>query len=143
MLVTDKCGIPLTGMLSSASTSEYNLLFPTLSTLSIEKRPCHPIKKTKALIADKGYDAQWVREELQAKGITPYIPKRRKRGEIMEPKYNDRIKPFYRTRWIVERTISWLGNYRRLLIRWERYLSTYRGFFQLACIMICLNWVLK
>lgn len=75
MLATDGQGIPLTGILSSASTSEYNLIFPTLDTISIEKRPNHPIKKTKTLIADRGYDAKWVRDELRKRNITPYIPK--------------------------------------------------------------------
>lgn len=143
MLATDGGGIPLTGILSSASDSEYNLIFPTLDTISIEKRPNHPITKPKILIADKGYDAKWVRDELRSRGITPYIPKRRKKGQKDEPKYNQKIKPFYATRWIIERTFSWLGNYRRVLIRWERYLSTYQGFFHLACIMLCLSRVLK
>ncbi len=143
MLATDKQGIPLTGVLASASASEYNLLFPTLETLAIEKRPNHPIKKPKALGADRGYDAAWIREELRQRGITPYIPKRRKPGKAEEPKYNERIKPVYRIRWIIERTFAWLGNCRRLLIRYEKLLATYQGFFHLACIMLCLRWVLK
>jgi len=143
MLAIDGQGIPLTGILSSASTSEFNLIFPTLDTLFIEKRPNHPIKKTKILIADKGYDARWVREGLRRRGITPYIPKRRKSGKEEEPVYNTRIKPFYKLRWKVERTISWLGNYRRVTTRYEHYDHIYKAFFQLACIMICLNWVLK
>ena len=143
MLATDGQGIPLTGILSSASTSEFNLIFPTLDTLAIVKRPLHPIKKTKILIADRGYDARWVREELRRRRITPYIPTRRKKGEIDELKYNKRIKPFYKTRWIVERTFAWFNNYRRLVTRWEKYGSTYEGFFHIACALICLNWVLK
>jgi len=143
MLATDGQGIPLTGILSSASTSEYNLIFPTLDTISIEKRPHHPIKKTKTLVADRGYDAKWVRKELRRRGITPYIPKRRKQGQKDEPKYNQRIKPFYATRWIVERSISWIGNFRRVTTRYEHYSHIYHAFFQLACIMICLKWVLK
>ena len=143
MLATDGRGVPLTGILSSASTSEFNLIFPTLDTLSIEKRPNHPIKKTKILIADKGYDAAWVRKELRRRGITPYIPKKRAKGQIEEPTYNKRIKPFYRTRWIVERTFAWFNNFRRLVTRWEKYVSTYQGFFHIACVMLCLNKVLK
>ncbi len=139
MLATDGTGIPLATLLSSASDSEYNLIFPTLDTISIEKRPHHPIKKTNILIADRGYDAAWVRDELRSRGITPYIPKRRKKGQIDEPKYNQQIKPFYKTRFIVERTFSWLGNFRRVLIRWEKYVSTYAGFIHLACIMLCLK----
>ncbi len=143
MVAIDGQGIPLTGILSSASTSEFNLIFPTLDTIAIEKRPRHPIKKTKILIADKGYDAAWVRDGLRKRGITPYIPKRRSKGQIEEPIYNERIKPFYRTRWLVERTIAWIGNYRRVTTRYEHYAHIYNAFFQLTCIMICLKWVLK
>ena len=143
MLATDANGVPLTGILSSASTSEYNLIFPTLDTLSVEVRPTHPRKKFDKLIADRGYYAKWVRDELRRRGTTPYIPKRRKRGEIEEPTYNQRIKPYYKTRWIVERTFAWFNNFRRLVTRWEKYVSTYQGFFHLACIMICLWKVLK
>ena len=143
MLATDGSGIPLTGLIASAQESEYNLIFPTLDTLNIPKRPQHPIKKTRILIADKGYDAKWVRDELRNRGITPYIPKRRKKGQTEEPRYNQKIKPFYKTRWIVERAFAHLGNYRRILIRWERLTSTYTGFFHLACIMLCLGRVLK
>jgi transposase len=143
MVAIDGQGIPLTGILSSASTSEYNLLFPTLETIAIAKRPLHPITKPKKLIADRGYDAKWVREKLRAKGITPYIPKRRKKGQTEEPSYNQKIKPFYKIRFIVERSIAWVGSCRRVATRYERYAHIYKAFFQLACIMLCLNWVLK
>jgi transposase len=136
MVAIDKQGIPLTGILSSASTSEFNLLFPTLATFSIEKRPNHPIKKTKILIADKGYDAKWVRKKLRAKGITPYIPKKRRRGQSEQPAYNTKIRPFYRIRWLVERSIAWIGNCRRITIRYEHYSHIYYAFFKLICIML-------
>ena len=45
----------------------------------------------------------------------------------------------YRKRWKIERTFAWLGNYRRLVVRYERLIDMYRGFFHLACIMIVLN----
>ncbi|MGH9779907.1 MAG: transposase, partial [Candidatus Acidiferrales bacterium] len=49
----------------------------------------------------------------------------------------------YRRRWIVERTIAWLGNYRRLTTRWYRSLTIYQAFFHIACFMIVLRRVLK
>lgn len=143
MVATDKQGIPLTGIIASASTSEFNLIFPTLNTLAIPKRPLHTIKKTKVLIADKGYDAEWVRNGLRRRGITPYIPKKRKQGQTETPTYNKKIKPWYAIRWIVERSISWLGDFRRVTTRYEFYAHIYKAFFELACIMICLRWVLK
>ena len=142
-MVTDGQGIPLAGICSSASNSEYNLILPTLNQVHVENRPLHVRKRLDCIIADKGYDAKWLRQAIRSKRMTPYIPKRRKPGQIEEPSYNQKIKPFYRTRWIVERSFSWLGNFRRVVTRYERLLCNYHAFFQLACIMICLNWVLK
>ena len=47
--------------------------------------------------------------------------------------------PLQERRWIVERTNSWLGQFRRLLVRHEHLLSTYRAFFYLACFWITLR----
>ena len=45
----------------------------------------------------------------------------------------------YVRRWIVERTNAWFGQFRRLLVRHEHLLSTYRAFFYLACFWITLR----
>jgi len=39
-------------------------------------------------------------------------------------------------RWVVERTLSWLNRYRRLLIRWEKKSENYLAFLHLACALI-------
>jgi hypothetical protein len=49
----------------------------------------------------------------------------------------------YRLRWIIERTLAWLGNFRRLVVRYDRHLSVYQGFFNLACILILVNRLLQ
>jgi hypothetical protein len=46
-------------------------------------------------------------------------------------------KDDHRQRYKVERTFGWLGNFCRLLIRWEREFSVYRSFFALALAAIC------
>jgi hypothetical protein len=38
-----------------------------------------------------------------------------------------------------ERTFSWFGNYRRLVVRWDRSITIYRAFFHVACMMITLR----
>jgi transposase len=45
----------------------------------------------------------------------------------------------YAERWKVERTFAWLGNFRRLLVRHERYLSVFRAFFLVAFILMSLR----
>jgi transposase len=45
----------------------------------------------------------------------------------------------YRLRYKVERSFAWLGNYRRLLIRWERLCIVYEAFFTVAIMLVCLR----
>lgn len=45
----------------------------------------------------------------------------------------------YKRRWKVERLFAWLQNYRRILVRHERYLRNYLGFVQLGSIRILLR----
>ncbi len=37
----------------------------------------------------------------------------------------------------MERSFAWLGNFRRLLIRWEHIFGVYRSFFRVAVLLIC------
>ena len=41
----------------------------------------------------------------------------------------------------IERTFAWLQTYRRLLVRHDRILGLYQGFFHLACLMITLRYL--
>lgn len=143
MVLVGGSGIPLAGLVASAQESEYNLALPTVDGVSVPTRPQHDKKRPKELTADRGYDAKWLRKALRKRGITPYIPKRKKPGSSEEPTYNTTIKPKYRKRWVVERTFAWLGWNRRLTVRWDRYQTMYQAFFNVACLMICLREVLK
>jgi transposase len=42
-------------------------------------------------------------------------------------------------RWVVERTISWLHQYRRLRVRYERRADIHQAFLQIAGCLICLK----
>jgi transposase len=44
---------------------------------------------------------------------------------------------------LVERTIGWLGNFRRLVVGYDRSLTIYGGFFHIACFMSVLRRVLQ
>ena len=142
MLAVDGTGIPLTFLTEAANISEFRLALPTIDQISVEGIPLHPRKRPDLLVADKGYDAMWLRQELSKRGIKHRIPKRKKKGGT-EPSYNKRIEGYYKTRWIVERTNAWLQNYRRITVRWDYYADSYEAFIEIACMMICLRRVLK
>jgi len=90
------------------------------------------------VIYDKAADSQPLRDRLAQRGIdliAPHIRNPRRQRKTQDGRKLRR----YRRRWIVERTFAWLGNFRRLVVRYERRLDVYSAFFHLACIMIVLN----
>jgi len=140
MVLVDGAGTPLGAHLDSASPSEVKLLAQTLATVRVAgaKRAG---QRPKRLIADRGYDSNRLRAELSRRGIEPIIPARRNNGVATHQ--DGRKLRRYRRRWIVERTIAWLGNFRRLVVRYERRIEIYTGFFHLACAILTLREVLK
>jgi len=45
----------------------------------------------------------------------------------------------YGRRWKIERLWAWLQNYRRILVRHERYAENYLGFVLLGCLLILMR----
>jgi transposase len=52
-----------------------------------------------------------------------------------------KVGPGYAERWKVEWAFAWLGNFRRLLMRYERYPSTFRAFCLIALVLMSLKRV--
>jgi transposase len=82
-----------------------------------------------------------LRNELARRGIELIAPHRKNRRK--PPTQDGRALRRYRRRWIVERPFAWLGNFRRLVVRYDRSLTIYQAFFHIACFMIVLRRVLK
>jgi transposase len=86
--------------------------------------------------ADKGYDADWLRQALLIRGFFPLIPYRKIKNRN-PPEMDEICKTFNlkRKRWMVERAFSWLKRRcRRLLLRWERIAVIWNGFATLGLI---------
>lgn len=141
MLVVDSNGLPLGFYLDSAGCAEVTLAEQTLDTNRITRAKRRPKQRPEKLVADRGYDSSDFRRLLRRRGIKMCIPPRRrpspwraKRGRPVAARQND-----YRLRYKVEPSFAWLGNYRRLLIRWEHRFGLYRSFFAIAVLVICLR----
>jgi len=143
MVVVDGAGVPLGDHLHSASPSEVRLAETTLASIWVARRhhAGRPRQKPDRVIADRGYDSDPLRERLAARGIELIAPHRSNRCK--PPTQDGRSLRRYRRRWIVERTFAWLGNYRRLAVRYDRSLTIYRAFFHIACFMIVLRRVVQ
>ncbi len=44
-----------------------------------------------------------------------------------------------RHRWVVERTLAWFNQFRRLTIRYERRQDIHQAFLSLGCALLCCN----
>lgn len=86
--------------------------------------------------ADKGYDANWLRQALLASKIFPLIPYRKIKGrKIPEMTEICRVFNLIQKRWMVERSFAWLKRRcRRLLLRWERIAKIWTGFAMMGLI---------
>ena len=140
MVLVDGQGTPLGAYLEAASPAEVRLFDQTLATVKVPTKG-RPRTRPDCLIADRGYDSNPFRRALKRRGIRPIIPAR-ENNTIATDQDGRRLRR-YRHRWIIERTISWIGNFRRLTVRHDRLMETYGGFFHLACAMITLRRVLK
>ena len=143
MVVVDGRGVPLGIRLYSASPSEGRLAEETLAMIRVGRRHRggRPRQKPARVIADKGYDSDALRERLRRRGMTLIAPHRSNRCRTAPQ--DGRVLRRYRKRWIVERSIAWLGNYRRLVVRYDRSLTVYQAFVHVPCLMIVLRKVLK
>ncbi len=143
MILADGTGTPLGAYLDAASPAEVKLLDKTLATVKVSRahRAGRPRTYPTRLIADRGYDSNALRRWLKHRHIQPIIPARSNNPRATDQ--DGRCLRRYRRRWIVERTIGWIGNFRRLTVRYDRLLETYGGFFHVACAMITLRKVLR
>jgi transposase len=143
MLVVDGNGLPLGFHLDSANVAEVRLAEETLDTIRVCRGGTRgrPKQRPKTLVADRGYDSSAFRGVLRRRGIRMCIPAKR-RPASWRPKRGRPVlarREEYRLRYKVERSFAWLGNFRRLLIRWEHLSGVYRSFFTVAVLLVCLR----
>ncbi|MGB7548938.1 MAG: IS5 family transposase [Terracidiphilus sp.] len=137
MVLVDGQGLPLGVRLESASPGEATLAEATLAEVRVPRPRGRPRQKPKRVIADRAYDSDPLRERLKKRGIDLIAPYRKNNKQRRHE--DGRKLRRYKRRWIVERTNAWLEQFRRLLVRHEHLLTTYRAFFYLACLWITLR----
>lgn len=89
------------------------------------------LPQARELLADRGYDAEWFRNALSSKGITPCIPGRRSRKVPMA--YD---KELYKQRHKIEIMFGRLKDWRRIATRYDRCAHTFFSAICIAAIVI-------
>ena len=130
MAVADGAGLPLAMCAASATPHEVTLVAPTLDSRFVDELP-------QRLIGDRAYDADSLDVALAHLGVEMIAPHRR--GRVRPKTQDGRPLRRYRRRWKIERLFAWLGNFRRLVVRYERHALNYLGFVHLGCILILLR----
>jgi transposase len=85
-------------------------------------------------VMDKAYDSNALRAKLEAKGITPVIPPKSNRLELIV--YD---KERYKQRHKVERLFNKIKQFRRVATRYEKLNNNFLAFVTLALIVIMLR----
>jgi len=103
--LTDARGRPISFFMTAGQVSDYTGAEALLDGLP----------KADWLLGDRGYDADWFREALEEKGITPCIPGRKSRNKPV--KYDKRR---YKSRNRIEIMFGRLKDWRRVATRYDR-----------------------
>lgn len=125
--MTDTRGVPLEVIVSPANDHDVNYILPLvfLGLPSVGGLPGRPRQYPKLVRADRGYASQDVLWVFQRTRITADIPQR-----------NAAPSGLGKRRWPIERTLSWLKQYRRVGVRRERLALIYDAFVTMACALI-------
>ena len=109
-ILTDKAGIPLSVVISSASTHDVKLVLDVVDNAVIKRRISSAKTKDgrtrkQHLCLDKAYNSKPEEQEIVKRGYVLHLPYKRKRGEGRKEteKISNRKKHPAR-RWVVERT---------------------------------------
>lgn len=134
MVISDGAGTPLAVQLASANPHEVTLIESTLQRIRVPRAGAgRPRTNPKRLIYDKAADSDPLRNRLARRGIDLISPNRSYKKVRTQ---DGRKLRRYKRRWKIERTISWIGGFRRLIVRHERLPMMYLAFVHLACVLI-------
>lgn len=104
------------------------MLLPLIDALpAIRGKRGRPWRKPILVTADKAYHSEDREFGLIARGIGSLLPRRG----------TDEDRGLGSLRWVVERTVAWLRQFRRLKLRYERRPDIHLAFLLLGCIVIC------
>src|SRR6266498_5222507 len=131
MAVADATGLPVAVCTESATPHEVTLVQQTLAEIFVAE----PVER---LIGDNAYDSDRLDQDLAESGVEMIAPHRSNRKNRTQ---DGRTLRRYRRRWKIERLFAWLQNYRRLVVRYERYAENFLGMLYLGCCVILLRHI--
>jgi hypothetical protein len=135
-VIGDASGIPLVVCTTPANVPDQQPLEAMVESMPPVKMPKGPPRyKPGALVGDRGYGFPYLIAVVVAMRIASLLSPR--------GKHQPHGSGLGRVRYVIERTLSWVGNYRRLKPCYERTGEHWQAFNELACCLICANRIAR
>ena len=130
--MTDAQGLPLVVQTTPANTRDDHVALHVLVNMPpIPGRRGRPRIKPEILQGDAGYGFPVLARLIRMLGVKPLLTPR--------GKTNPHGSGLGKTRYVVERTLSWFGNFRRIKLCYEKTGSHFQAFHELAAAILCAN----
>lgn len=127
-LITCGRGVPLAVSLTGANRNDITELIPLVDAIPpVRGKRGRPRQRPSKLLADRAYWSKPHHRELRRRKITPQVA----------PPGSPHGSGLGKQRWVVERTISWLHQKRRLRLRYERRGDIHEALLSIGCCLIC------
>ena len=140
--MTDGRGLPLTVEVTAGQVHDATRVESVMDAIAIPQPLGRPRKRPRRLAGDKGYSSGKIRDWLRRHGITPLIPHK----DNEKARHDGRVKfdkGAYKRRSIVEQTIGWLKECRRVATRFEKLAINFLAMMKLAMIQRTLRIALS
>jgi transposase len=127
-LLVDGGGIPLAWALTGGNRHDSTQLIALLDRVPpVRGKVGRPRRRPGRVTADRAYDYPSRHRELRRRGIKAEIARRKiEHGSGLG-----------RHPWLVEGTLAWLHQLRRLLVRYDRRADIHEAFLAIGCCLVC------
>lgn len=134
-LVVDAVGHPLSLDVSPANLREGCLAVDLLDAIpAIRGKVGRPVQRPAVYQGDRGYGWKVNIDAVRQRGV---------RSQLARPQDKAHGSGLGKTRWVVEAALSWMNNFRRLRVCYERTREHWLGINRLAAALICWRKALR
>lgn len=137
-MITDAGGVPLLLECTPANVRDDVPFVGMLDALPPVKMPGPGPARYKpgAAVGDAGYGFLHIVRQVVRRRVAPLLAPRAQPGRAEPVVHGSGLG---RVRYVVERTVAWLANFRRIAQCYERTGAAWQAFNELACCVICAN----
>lgn len=133
-MICEGRGAPLAISLTAGNRNDITQLVPLVDAIPpVRGKRGRPRRRPKKVLGDRAYWSKIHNAELRERHISPRFAR----------PGSEHGSGLGRERWVVERSLSWLHQHRRLRVRYERRDDIHEAFLSIAASLICLKMLTR